>query len=210
AMKLPATLSFVDGALVEPLAVGSYGVRQSSMRAGDRVLVLGGGSVALCVIWQARRRGAGRIVALSRSARRRAMAEAMGADAFVVQGENDVQAVADALGGSPRIVFECVGEPGLIGMGLRHVGVFGEVVSLGFCTSPDSFVPAAAAMKGAVLKFPVGYTLDDFEMSARAMERGHADPKMLVTSVASLEETPATFERLRAANAETKVHVAPG
>lgn len=209
AVKLPQTLSFADGALIEPLAVGSYGVRESAMKPGERVLVLGGGTVALCAIWWARRRGAGRIAALSRSSRRRAMLEQMGADAFVTQGEGDAAAVVEALGGPPTVVFECVGEPGLIGQGLRHVGVFGEVVSLGFCTAPDPFVPAMAAMKGAALKFPVGYTLYDFEEAAREMDRGHADPKALVTSVVSLDETPATFDRLRGANAETKVHVAP-
>ena len=67
AVKLPATLSVADGALIEPLAVGLYATRMARIQPGDRVLVLGAGSVALCAIYWARRLGAGRIVAMSRS-----------------------------------------------------------------------------------------------------------------------------------------------
>ena len=48
-----------------PLAVSLYGVGQSGIRAGDTVLVLGGGTVALYAIYWARRLGARRIVAMS-------------------------------------------------------------------------------------------------------------------------------------------------
>ncbi len=83
AVKLPATLSLKDGALVEPLAVSLYGVRQSNFKTGDNVLVLGAGTVALYAIYWARRLGARRIVAMSRAGRRGEFALAMGADAFI-------------------------------------------------------------------------------------------------------------------------------
>jgi len=97
AIKLPATLSAADGALIEPLAVGLYGVRMSGIQPGDRVLVMGAGAVALCTIYWARRLGAGRIVAMSRSARRQALALEMGADAFV-------GLAADAVGGANALL----------------------------------------------------------------------------------------------------------
>ena len=78
AIKLPRTLSLADGALVEPLAIGLHAVRSSHLEPGDRVLVLGAGSVALCAIYWARRLGAGRIVAMSRSQHRSRMALEMG------------------------------------------------------------------------------------------------------------------------------------
>ena len=99
AIKLPSTLSLTDGALIEPLAVGLHGVRLSHLQPGDRVLVLGAGTVALCAIYWAKRLGAGRIAAASRSPRRAAMALAMGADAFVQYGDNEKGEVAEALGG---------------------------------------------------------------------------------------------------------------
>jgi len=209
ALKLPASYSSVDGALVEPFAVGFYGVRMAGMQPGDRVLILGGGTVALTTLYWARRLGAGRIVVASRSAKRAEMALAMGADAFVQTGEDEVRRVADALGGAPDVVFECAGAPGLLGQAINHVRVLGHVVSLGFCTLPDPVIPGVAAFKGIRMTFPVGYTIEDFQHAADALLSGHASPGMIVTKLATLDQLPDIFAMLRGANGETKVHILP-
>lgn len=209
AIKLPSTLSAADGALIEPLAVGLYGTRMSRIQPGDRVLVLGAGSVALCAIYWARRLGAGRIVAMSRSERRKTTALEMGADAFVHYGDNEIGEVVEALGGPPDIVFECVGSPGFVMKGIQHVRILGQVISLGFCTAPDQFVPALAGFKGVSLQFPVGYSLKDFQYVADVMDAGHVDPGILISSVVPLIDLQSTFERLRGPNTETKVQVSP-
>jgi len=209
AVKLPGTLSLADGALIEPLAVALHGVRMARIKPGDRVLVLGAGSVALCAMYWARRLGAGRIAATSRSTRRADMAREMGADAFVLHGDDDVAEVTEALGGAPDIVFECVGVPGFLMKGIQHVAAFGQIISLGFCTEPEQILPAMAAYKAATLHFPVGYSLDDFDYVAREMDKGHVDPKILISAVAPLGELPGMLEQLRRANTETKVHIAP-
>jgi (R,R)-butanediol dehydrogenase/meso-butanediol dehydrogenase/diacetyl reductase len=209
AIRLPSTLSAADGALIEPLAVGLYGVRMSRIQPGDRVLVLGAGSVALCTIYWAKRLGAGRIVAMSRSARRKAMSLRMGSDAFVQYGDNEIGEVMEALGGKPDIVYECVGSPGFLMKGIQHVRDLGQVISMGFCTSPDTIIPAVTGFKGVSLQFPVGYALKDFQYAADVMDNGHVDPKVLISSVVTLDQLPATFDKLRGANNETKVQVAP-
>ena len=209
AIKLPGTLSAADGALIEPLAIGLYGMRMSRIQPGDRVLIFGAGSVALCVTYWAKRLGAGRVVAMSRSARRKAMSLEMGANAFVQYGDNEIPEVIEALGGKPDIVFECVGSPGFLMKGIQHVRDLGQVISMGFCTSPDQLVPAMAGFKGVSLQFPVGYSLKDFQYVADVMDAGHIDPKLLISSVVSLSDLPATFQRLRSPNEETKVQVTP-
>ena len=205
AIKLPDTLSLADGALIEPLAVGRYGVRLVGVKPGEPVLVLGAGSVALCAIYWLRQMGAGKIAVLGRSERRRELALAMGADVFLTE----VEGIADTLGGLPAQVFECVGSPGFVGEAIKHSRTLGQVISLGFCTAPDSFVPAMAGYKGVSLHFPVGYTAEDFSATADIMDKGHVDPKCLISSVRPLDALPATFAELRGMNAETKVHIAP-
>ncbi|MFT3928798.1 MAG: alcohol dehydrogenase catalytic domain-containing protein [Spongiibacteraceae bacterium] len=209
AVKLPSTLSAADGALIEPLAIGLYAVRMSNIQPGDRVLVLGAGSVALCTIYWAKRLGAGRIVAMSRSERRKAMVLEMGANAYVQYGENESNEIIGALGGKPDIVFECVGSPGFLMKGIQHVRDLGKVMSMGFCTSPDTVVPAVAGFKGVSLQFPVGYSLKDFQYVADVMDKGHIDPKILISSVITLDQLPNVFDQLRGPNNETKVQVAP-
>jgi threonine dehydrogenase-like Zn-dependent dehydrogenase len=204
---LPATLSMADGALVEPLAVSLYGVRLSGIQPGEKVLVLGGGTVALYAIYWARRLGAQKIVALSRSARRRDLCLEMGADAYVTSGPDEVGEVVEALGGSPTIVYECVGAEGMLGKSVQHVAPFGRIVSLGFCTHPDPVMPSLASYKCATMQFLVGYTLRDFLYIADQADKGHCDPKAIISNRIGLAALPAMVDTLRGSNDETKVHV---
>ncbi|WHO41045.1 alcohol dehydrogenase catalytic domain-containing protein [Sphingobium sp. AP49] len=210
AVRLPATLSLADGALIEPLAISLYGARLGRIGAGDRVLVLGGGTVALYAIYWARRLGAGRIVALSRSARRRDLALAMGADEFVTAGEDEVGLVQEVLGGAPQVVVEAVGAEGVLGNAIRHAGPFCRIVSLGFCTAPDPVIPAIASYKCVSLQFAVGYRMAEFLYIADQMDKGHVDPGAIVSRTIGLSDLPAMLATLRQPNAETKVHVMCG
>jgi threonine dehydrogenase-like Zn-dependent dehydrogenase len=173
------------------------------------VLVLGGGAVGLTTIYWARRMGAGRIVAASRSARRRDMCLAMGADAFVAFGNDEAGEVIEALGGAPQVVYECVGAEGMLAKAIAHAGLYGTVTSLGFCTHADPIVPALGAYKCVTLQFLVGYGLEDFRQTADHLDSGHVDPTAIVTSTIPLAALPATMDLLRGPNAETKVHVLP-
>ncbi|MFT4025437.1 MAG: alcohol dehydrogenase catalytic domain-containing protein [Novosphingobium sp.] len=213
AIRLPDTLSMADGALVEPLAVSLYGVRKSNIKPGDKVVVLGGGAVALYAIYWARRLGAGKIVAMSRSARRKDLCLEMGADAFVQFGDNEIGETIEALGGSPDIVYECVGVEGMLAKAIMHAKLYGTVVSLGFCTHPDPVMPAMGSYKCVTLQFLVGYEMRDFLYIADQMDRdhlvgaGHADPKAIITNEIPLIGLPAMMDTLRGSNNETKVHV---
>lgn len=207
ALRLPASLSLADGALVEPFAVGLFALRTAGIIPGDRILVLGAGPIALATIFWAKHFGAGRVAALARSQRRAGLALAMSADAFIQTGDDDVHTVVEALGGRPQVVFECVGAPGILAKAIDLVGLFGHVASMGFCVSPDELIPATASMKGVRLTFPIGYALRDFEYVADTMLAGRIDPKMIISNVIALDDLPNTFEALRGPNAETKVQV---
>lgn len=208
AVKLPQTLSFADGALVEPLAVGLHGVAMAQMKPGAKVLVLGAGSVALAATYWARQLGAGPVVAMSRSARRADMAKNLGADGFVAFGENEHGEVIEALGGSPDLVLECVGHEGMLGKAIEHVRPDGTIVSLGFCTHPDPVIPGIATYKQVRMMFSMAYTLAEFEHVARTLDRGHVEPRLMVSETIGLEELPAMIEELREGGSQTKVQVA--
>ncbi|MGE0283212.1 MAG: zinc-binding dehydrogenase, partial [Rhizobiaceae bacterium] len=213
ATRLPQTLSMADGALIEPLAISLYGTKMAHIQPGDRVLVLGGGTVALYAIYWARRLGAGRIVAMSRSSRRKDLCLEMGADAFIPFGDNEAGEVIEALGGSPQVVLEGVGAEGMMTKAVMHAAQFGRIVSLGFCTSPDPLIPGMASYKCASIHFAVGYSMTEFHYIASQMDRdkiyggGHCDPKAIITNDIPLVDLPQMMDVLRGANNETKVHV---
>ncbi|HTH28477.1 MAG TPA: alcohol dehydrogenase catalytic domain-containing protein [Sphingobium sp.] len=209
AILLPQSLSLADGALVEPLGVGLHGVVQADIKPGAKVLVLGAGSVGLAAIFWARRLGAGRIVAASPSARRAAMAGAMGADGFETLGEGEAERINAALGGPPDVVFECAGAVGLLAKSAELVRVGGVVVSLGFCMAPDTIVPAMATLKQLTLKFSYTYTKPEFIHCADVLDQGHVEPRMMITDTISLDAFPARLEQMRAGEPVTKLMVDP-
>ena len=209
ALKLPQSLSLADGALVEPLAVGLRGARLAGMAPGARILVLGAGSVGLAAVFWARQLGAGRIVAASPSARRRPLAEAMGADAFETLGEGEGERIVAALGGPPDVVFEAAGAVGLLQKAIELVRPAGMIVSMGFCTAPDPVIPAAATWKQVTLKFSFAYDLAEFAHCADVLDRGHVEPRRMISETIGLAELPQTLEDMRAGAPKTKVQVDP-
>ena len=210
-VRLPQGLGMADGALVEPLSVGLHGVALARMRPGARVLVVGAGAIGLAVIYWARRLGAGRVVAMSRSDRRASMADTMGADAFVKSGPDEIEAVQEALGGAPEIVFEAIGVPGALGQSLGHVARDGKIVSLGFCIEPDTLAPALATFKGVSVIFSLAYTIGEFQFCVDTLDRGSVEPRLMISSVIPLEQVPSTIEAMRRGETggQLKIHADP-
>ena len=207
AIRLPDGLTAEHGALVEPLAVACYGVKAAGLRGGERVLVLGAGSIALAAIFWARRSGAGRIAAISRSPGRAALALEFGADAYLTH--DDATGLAETLGGPPDVIIECVGIAGMLERAVALAPTYGRIVSLGFGTAAEAVVPAQAGMKDLTIRFPVGYSRDHFREVMATMLTGPVDPARMVSRVISLEETPYRFARMLAGHSETKVQISP-
>src|ERR1700742_2778582 len=82
-LPIPNGLSPQNAALTEPMAVGLHAVNKSAVQRDETALVLGCGPIGIAIIAGLRRRGVEAIVAADFSARRRGLAEAMGATTTV-------------------------------------------------------------------------------------------------------------------------------
>ena len=209
AFALPQSVSLADGALVEPMACGLRALRMAGMRGSERVMVLGAGSVALSVVYWARRLGAGKVLVASRSARRKDVAMALGADAVHSFDEDDPGAIEAALGGPPDIIAECVGKPGMLQKAVELAPWRGTVLSMGMCTVNDVVLPAQCTFKELHLIFPLGYTIGEFTETIDAFEADALHPELMVSDVIGLDALPATIEAMRAPHSHLKVHVNP-
>jgi threonine dehydrogenase-like Zn-dependent dehydrogenase len=211
AIKLPATLSLADGALVEPLAVGLHGASLAQIRPGSSVLVIGAGPIGLAAVFWARRLGAGPIAVTAASRQRETLALRHGASAFVLPEKSDdlPQAASAALGGMPDVVIEAVGKKGVIAQAINCVRPAGTVVVLGFCSQFDSFLPAIAVWKEVNLQFAMTYNLAEFEHVARVLDRGDVDPRAMITDTIALNALPGVFEAMRHRTHQCKVMVDP-
>lgn len=210
AVLLPRSLSLSDGALVEPVACGLHALRLAGMRCGDRVMVLGAGSIAAAMVYWARALGAAKIAVASRSAHRRETLIMMGADAVHGFDEDGSQAFVEALGGMPDIVAECVGQPGALGKAIAHVRPGGTVLSMGMCAQSEPMIAALCAFKGVTLRFPLGYSIDEFAETARKFDADAIKPEFMVGEIIPLNELPVTLENMRQGAQRLKIHVDPG
>lgn len=210
-VRLPNSLGFDDGALVEPLAVSLRAARVSGIKAGDRVLVLGAGAIGLAAAYWARQSGAGRVAVSATSNRREAMARAIGADAFIIpeEGRTLAEQSDEALGGGADIVFECAGVTGSLDLAVSAVRRRGTIASPGFCWTPDTYSPMWAMIKEVTIRYTNVYDTREFEIAVGALDNGHVEPRAMITDVVSLDDTPAAFEALKQRNNQCKVQIAP-
>jgi threonine dehydrogenase-like Zn-dependent dehydrogenase len=206
--RFPASVSMAEGAVVEPIACGRRAMRMARLEKGASVLVIGAGSMGMAAVYWARALGAGRIVVVTRTSARHAIALAMGANEAVSLGD-DPEALDRALPVPPDVVVEGTGKPGALGEAASRLRTGGTVVSLGMCTGHDPVVPAFNAFREATLVFPVGYTPEDFSVTVRLFDAGSIRPGVAVTETIALSGLPSLVEEMRGANAHLKVQIIP-
>ena len=209
AVRLPASIDWRQGALVEPLAVGLHAVRRARHVAGKNVLVVGAGPIGLAVGMWARFLGARHIITSEFDSGRRQMAIALGATGEIDPKDDVDERFTELAGGPPEVVFECVGIPGMIAHCVDRAAFGGEIVVVGFCTKPDSLVPSAALVKELDLTFSIGETKADFQFVVDMLAAGRIQPDPMITRVVSFDELPAAFEALKTTSDQCKVILDP-
>ncbi|MDG2333560.1 MAG: alcohol dehydrogenase catalytic domain-containing protein [Myxococcota bacterium] len=206
-VRLPESVDFPLGALVEPLAVGLHAVKAAGLEPGQDVLVLGAGPIGLAVILWSRFLGARDILVSEPAEGRRAMATALGATAVAPGTDAAAEILAERPRGGADITFECVGKPGLLAQSVKIAAPRSKVVVAGLCMRPDNFVPGVAVVKELRLEFVLAYHKADFQLTLDMLDAGRIDPWPMVTDRIDLPGLPQAFEALKKPADECKVLV---
>ena len=209
AIKLPDSVSWQEGALVEPLAVGLHGVRAASSVEGKNVLIVGAGPIGLSVALWCNFLGARQVVISELDQGRADMAMRFGATAMVDAKEDVPGQFQKIAGGPPDIIFECVGVPGMIGNCVLMAPYGCEIVVVGFCAHPDTFMPAVAMANEVTMKFVIAYNKADFQFVVDMIASDRVNVDHMVTDVVSFAQFPDSFEALRTPTNQCKVLLDP-
>ena len=78
--KMPDTMSYQLGAMIEPFVVGLQAMRNSGIGFSDNAVVVGCGAIGMMTIQALRSIGAGQIIAIDLEPFKLDMAKKMGAD----------------------------------------------------------------------------------------------------------------------------------
>jgi L-iditol 2-dehydrogenase len=133
--RLPAHVSFQEGALCEPLSCAIHAVMErSSIEPGKTVLVTGPGPIGLLVLQVAKTVGAAVVISgTQRDEERLTIAKRMGADHCVqVDQQNLHPLIYEFTGGmGVDVAYECSGAMGALSDCFQGVRKGGEIVQVG-------------------------------------------------------------------------------
>ncbi len=206
-VRIPERLPSLHAVIAEPLANGLHFVRRGRFQRGQRVAILGAGQIGLSVLYWVRRWGAARVVVSEPVARRAQLASELGADVVLDPGAcPDVAgAIADALGGSPELVFEAVGRGDVMEAAIQMAAPGGVVVLAGITLEEISIRPLALCLKENDLVFPIGTNADEVAEVIEVLARGEFPVDRFVSHRIDLSQVPDVLKELGKPSDQVKV-----
>jgi len=202
--KLPDNVSFAEGAMVEPLAVGLHAATKARLAPGDLAVVLGAGPIGLLTALAALAGGCGRVVITDTQEPKLALAATLGPITPVNVATQDVATVVRALtdGWGADVVFEASGNVRAAEAAIGPLRPGGCVVYIGMPGEPIRFDVVAAQAKEARVETVFRYA----HVYPRALEllgSGRIDVTPLLTDRYPFAQSIQAFEDARRGRPES-------
>ena len=211
-MKLPDNVSFEEGAMVEPTAVGLHAVHLADIKVGDNVLVVGGGIIGLVSAMFAKAEGASFVAVSETNPGRGEKAVSLGvADAWFDAREQDaIVKMTEASNGGFDVVIECVGNGPAVTSSLMLAKTGGRVILVGVSLDAISVPLTIAVMHELKLQGAIAYTKEEFATVIELIDNKQIDVLKFVDKRITLEETQSAYEELTSGSSSTiKILVDP-
>lgn len=212
--RIPDDVSFEDAVLIDTIAVGVKGIRESRFKIGDNVVVSGAGPVGLGTIQWLKIAGARHITALEPSVKKRRLALKLGADDALdplEEGENLRDKILARYGGlGPDIAFECAGIPRSFETALDLIRGAGQMLVLGVNDEKASVTEATMIQRESDIKASLAYSGEEVAICLDFLSRGRFSTKGFLEDIIGLDDiVEKGFERLKADRDLMKIAVAP-
>jgi L-iditol 2-dehydrogenase len=184
--------SFEEASLVEPLSCVLNGIRNSGVKAGHKVAIVGAGQIGLMLLQVAQVLGAKAIVIDVRSDRL-SVAEKLGAEHVVDSSVTDPIVRVNELtaGDGADATIVAIGNTQAIETGFRLAGPMGTV-NLFASTNPPTNVsidPNVVHRQEVSVIGSYDKTRADLQEATRLVDEGKVDVKTLITHIYDLEQT---------------------
>jgi len=183
-VPLPEDLSFEEGALVEPTAVGVHAVRRLNLEQVQRLLVIGAGTIGLQVMQAALALGVPEVVVTDLYATRLQRAKALGATYALNAREVDLPAWMEQRYGRPNpmdAAIECVGAGEVVDTAIGAVKKGRRIVIAGVWGSRPQVNMAFVQDRELELVGTLMYTRQDFLAARDLITQGRIQVAPLVT-----------------------------
>jgi L-iditol 2-dehydrogenase len=193
---IPDSLTYADGAMLEPLGVAIHAVDLGKLKAGMTVGVFGCGPIGLLIIQMARLAGATNIIATDTLPHRVDAAKDFGAHhAFLTADSLEVEKIRAVTNGrGVDVAFEAAGKQEAVDDAFTAVLSGGNVILAGI---PDddrmSFSASTARRKGLTIKL-VRRMKHTYPRAIDLVSKGLVDVRSLVTHRFPLDRVVEAFQ----------------
>ena len=195
--RLPETVSFLQGALIEPLSISLHAVNRARIRIGETVVVMGCGIIGLMAIQCARLSGCGTLIAVDLNEARLQMALKVGADKVINPSkENTLKAVLSYTEGKGAdVAFEAVGLEKTVNETLSCVKKGGKLVLIGNL-APTVPIGLQSIVTREIDVYGSAASSGEYQTCVDLIGAGRIQVEPYISKVAPLEEGQLWFEKL--------------
>jgi D-xylulose reductase len=199
--KLPETVSFAEGAMVEPFAIGVQAAFKGAIRPGDTCLVTGCGTIGLMVALAAIGAGAGRVIISDVVDAKLDLARQYDGLIPVNVARDSLRARVDALCGADwgcDVVLEASGSPRVFDDVIACVRPGGTIVFVGMPPDKIAFDLVSAQAKEVRMETVFRYA-NVFDRAIEMISSGKVKLTPLIAETFDFEQSVAAFERAASA-----------
>jgi L-iditol 2-dehydrogenase len=205
-IKMPDTVSFLEGAAVEPAAVSLHGVKRAKIQAGDYVMVLGCGTIGLFAIQFTKIMGACFVVAVDVDPSKLEQANTAGADLIVDSSRQDpIEILAKLTNGRMAdVVIETAGISITQEQSVRAARKAGRILFLGTAHKDVVFPPKTferivrgeLTAIGSWNSFSAPFPGSEWHTVLGYINNGRFKIKPFISHTTTLEDLPSVIARM--------------
>jgi D-xylulose reductase len=193
--KLPDNVSFAEGAMIEPLAVGLHAATKAQISPGDVAVVLGAGTIGMVTALAALAGGCSRVIITDVIPEKLALASTLGPITGVNVATEDLSAVVarHTNGRGANVVFECSGNKKVAESAFDNAAPGATIVFVGLPDGRIEYDILQGAVKELRVEHVFRYT-NVYDRAVALMGSGKIDVKPLLTDRYPFEKSVEAIE----------------
>lgn len=188
--KLPDNVSTLEGALIEPLAVGFHAAIQGDAHLGQKAVVMGAGCIGLVSMMALKARGVSEVYVVDIMEKRLEKALELGATGVINGSKEDVLERVKALtnGTGMDLVIETAGTEITTRQAVHIAKKGSNIVLVGYSKSGEMTLPMSLVLDKELTFKTVFRYRHIYPMAIDAVATGKVNLKGIVTDVFELDE----------------------
>lgn len=195
--KLPDNVSTLEGALIEPLAVGFHAANQGGAHAGQTAVVMGVGCIGLVSMMALKAEGVSRVYVVDVMQKRLDKALELGADGVINGKEEDVvEAVRRLTGGMGcDLVIETAGTEITTRQAIHMTKKGATIVLVGYSKTGELTLPISLALDKELTFKTIFRYRHIYPMAIEAVASGKVNLKGIVTDLFDFDDIQNAMDR---------------